>query len=567
MKKSLFSLVLTLVMVVVCSVFAGATSITQYDAQFSVGSDGKTSVTTQIKLSLDGSYTQLIFPIGSGTKGEIAGQNAKTIAIAEGNALSLTSELGYTGDVSFTIYYQVPTAVDNVGTGQVLTLELLPPGYDFSIDQLNFSVALPLTYDTELPEDYALVPVYVGGYYDTIVDNYFDLNQTNSGFSGSSLEPLQDHDTLVVTLDYPAKTYDYYSLAGLPGWMTICLMLLFYLMFIFYWYTNLYTPPVLATPQNRPPKGVGAGDLPMFLFRKQPNLPLEVCHWASKGLLIIHRQGREIALEQVSNMEGRTPKPKVGAFDQLFKHDNICTVNSLVFCKVLGKYPSILRKYWESQTIVLASGGPEFLRQCATAGCVVAMVGSGSLGLAEGNFRWLGLVFCAILGLILPLFIWNFYRNLVLKRYQRVMVAGVALCLFIGAGQLWGGTLSLALAAFLLILSDIAMFRGRKPSPKGQQLNAQAKGFALHLSRVSSQKMEQLFMENDQIYFELLPYAQAAGMGKQLTELLKRVELPPCPWLNIGGKSPKNTKEFYAQFLKILSAMHNANTGVRSRRR
>lgn len=549
MKKPLISLILTVFVLfatAICAVASG--TISTYDTTVHVAENGEAAVSTKIQMTFDQSTTQATFPIGAGKNGTVAGYNADKITITEGNALQVTNEAGFTGSQTFQISYDLMAPVENDGDQQILTLDLLPSGYTYGITDLSYAVTLHQGFET--------VPTYVGGYRDQIVDNYLDLTQTETTFSGTSLEPLLDHDSLVATLILPADFFDFHSASGLPNLASLALVGFLMLIAGFYWYTALlsFTPP--SQHRTLPPESIGAGDFPYFRSMKSPNFTMEILDFATKGILIIHRTGRHtVTLERSTGTAKGLPELKQKALKQLFAKRKLCAVNSREYRSISGKYAGVMGKFWRKSTTSKMAGNPAILRRLSTLACTIAVYGSASVGLSAGNDRHLWLWLYLFIGLILGHFAQYLAKNILQKRWIFTVFSAIAILLLWIIAMEFGGLFTMILALIILILSNYSTISGKRKNSLGEKLTAQSKEYARYLATVTRSELLAELRENGQYFYQIFPYAESIGLGKYLAGQLKNVSLPPCDWFHTDGTPPRTANQFRNQLLIIIAAL------------
>ncbi len=109
------------------------------------------------------------------------------------------------------------------------------------------------------------------------------------------------------------------------------------------------------------------------------------------------------------------------------------------------------------------------------------------------------------------------------------------------------------LAILSIALADYATYTGKRKNSEGCKIVAQSKDYGRYLNTVTRQELLAELKENDQYFYEILPYAEAVGLGKYLENQLKNVSLAPCAWLITQGKPPRTASQFRAQLLQVLS--------------
>ena len=526
-------------------------AITAYDAAWTVDEHGDATAVVQVEMSLPQAVTELDFPVGSGSNASLSGRETKAVDTEEGTVLRLSVPEGLSGAQSFTLTYTIPHAVTDTGEGQKLSLDLIAPGWTLPMAQASFTVTLP----ADLPTD----PVFTGSYYGDDVRDYLTTSVDGAVLTGSATEALRDHDSLTLTLDLPADFVDTQVAHGISPLVTLICVALVALACLFYWYRTLRNGGLNIRLRPMPPDGAGAGDLPMLLTCKAPSLALQVMHWASLGYLAIHINGKgRIVLRKAMDMGTERRNTERAAFRKLFEKEPWCDGESLQFARLSGRYAAAMERWWKRRLFSKTSGSPALLHGGAAIGCGIALLGSASAGLPVSRLRGLLLVLFALAGAVFGWLIQRAVVHAARRQYKNALLCALPMVAVLVFARLWGGLLPAALALLLQLFAALAVLRGGKRSPGGRDMLAQVQGFRRYVQHVSRHQLTMLLRRDGQYLYNLLPFAEAMGLGAELAARLSDQELEPCPWLESQRRPPQTAPGFQAALRETLERMERA---------
>ena len=525
--------------------------ITAYDARWTVDEHGTAAATIQIEMTLPQAVTELDFPIGAGTDGSLSGRETKAVDTDEGTVLRLSVPEGLSGQQSFTLTYTIPHAVADINEGQKLTLDVIAPGWSLPMSQASFTVTMPAAFSAK--------PTFVGGYYGDAVGDYLTTAVEGAVLTGSAAEALRDHDSLTVTLELPADYVDLQSANGISGLVTLILVAVLAAGCVFYWYRTLRNGGLSIRLRPMAPDGAGAGDLPMLLTCRAPSLALQVMHWASLGYLAIHINAKgRIVLRKTMDMGTERRKTERSAFQKLFEKEPWCDGESLRFGRLSGRYADAMERWWKRRLFSKTSGSPAILHALAALGCGVALLGSASAGLPVGRIRGVLLVLFGIAG---TAFGWLIQRAVVQaarRQYKNALLCALPMVAVLVFARLWGGLIPAALALALQLFAGGAALRGGRRSPGGRDNLSQSLGFRRYVQHVSRHQLMLQLRDDNQYFYNLLPFAEAMGLGAELASRLSDLELEPCAWFESQRRPPQTAPGFQAALHETLERMEQA---------
>ena len=525
--------------------------ITRYEAAATVDQYGDAAMTVTVDMTIPTPLTELDFPIGKGSGGAVAGQTVKSVGTDDGTVLRLSSEAGISGERTFVITYTVSRAVAATEEGQKLTLELIAPGWQWPMEQASFSVTMPSAYTA--------APVYVGGYYGDVVQDYMDVQSDGTTFSGTFTEALRDHDSLQATLNLPANYVNLRSANGISGLVTLILVAVLCLGCVFYWYRTLRNPRLSVRLRPLAPDGAGAGDLPMLLTCGKPSLPLQVMQWASLGYLAIHiNHKRRIVLRKTMDVGSERRRQEQAVFGKLFEKDPWCDGESLRFGRLSQRYTDAMTAFWNRRLFSKTSGSPALLHLAAAVTSGIAVLGSASAGLPASRLRGVLLVLFALVGIFCGVV---FQRGLVAavrRQYRPALLCAIAPLAMLVLARILGGLLPVALALLLQVFAALSTLRGGRRSPGGRDSLAQTLGFQRYIRHVSQHQLALLLRDDSQYFYRMLPFAEAMGLGEAFAKRFGEIQLEPCDWYETEQRLPQTAAGFYQEFQATLQRMERA---------
>ncbi len=523
--------------------------INRLEARWVVDDRGGASATVTLDVTFSTAVTEMEFPIGSGRGGSLAGRDTRTVDTDDGRALRLTAEAGLTGQQSFTLTYDLDGVITETETGQLLAFDVLPTGWAYPIEVATFSVTMPAAFTGE--------PAYVGGYYGDTVGDYMTLSQESASFSGTFNESLRDHDSLAVSLVLPAGYVDLHSAGGISSLVTLILVAVLGAACLLYWYLTLRNPRLSVRLRPIAPDGAGAGDLPMLLTGQTPSLALQVMQWASLGYLTVHMGGGSLVLRRTMDMGTERRNLERSAFNKLFGPDGLCDGAGARFGQLAERYAAAATARWRRQLFSKTSGSPTLLHLLAALACGVAALGSASSGLPAGALRGLLLAWCAVAGAALGWISQRAVTAAARRQYRLALVCALPMVVILAAARLWGGLIPAALALLLQVFAAGVTLRGGRRSPGGRDNLAQTLGFRRYIQHVSPHQLTLLLRDDGQYLYNLLPFAEAMGLGRDLAARLGEARMEPCAWLETR-RALQTAPAFRAALREALDRMEAA---------
>ena len=295
---------------------AGSASELQSNAF--VASDGTCRISMEIRLTMDGTETDLRFPLPSSAKDiTLNGSAAKTSRSDSRRWVDLSSAVYGAGNYTLFLQYSLPDLVTSQGkNGLILTLPLLS-GFAYPIDRMDFSITLP-----GAPEEQ---PTFTSTYHAESWDSLMEYTVEGNVISGHFFRGLNDHENLTMTLKvsnsmFPQGIVKRWSLSydDLIQYALILLALVYWLLF-------LRCPLPRRARRLQAPDGMTAGQLGCCLAGLGVDFSMMVLSWARMGYLSVYMDRHDrVLLYKTMDMGNERSEFEVRTFKTLFgKRDKV----------------------------------------------------------------------------------------------------------------------------------------------------------------------------------------------------------------------------------------------------
>ena len=553
-----FSLLLCLVLVICLSIgvsAADSTRATSVNVIATVSSSGNCEVTSAVTIHVDTPPEKLTYPVPLNASNiTLNGSSVITEKTQQARLVNLTKTLGgMSGDFSFTVGYTIRSAVSVLpsdGTDSDLTrvrLEVpLLAGFDYPIDQLQFSI--------NLPGNPSQNPSFVSGYHQTNIEKDLTFSVSGGNIAGRSWTALKDHETLTMYLDateemFPQSHVDLPDAEDVTTLIKVCAVaaLLFWLLFLRNWLPIRDYPAVA-------PEGFGAGQLGTVLAMEGANLNLMVFSWAQLGYvhLRMDRRGR-VSVEKRMEMGNERTAFERKCFTHLFSRRNRVDTGAPAYQRL-------------QQTVRLQKSAPQLFRGHGSL-CVkifrvmISLAGlfTGTcFGIALGNlldFGWVLVILLSAAGLVSSWYISFWPRGVFLHYRFQLWIAAIACLLWLALGMAINH-LSLALLAvgIPIVGGFLAVFGGRR-TEDGRIAMGQTLRLRSYLKRLSKAQAQQLCRDNPEVFFDLAPFAIALGCSGTFARRFGKSRMPVCPYVLVGDSRGLTARQWNQRLTQMLGIM------------
>ena len=560
--KRLLRTLLVLLVTVLCTaaVYAADASVTKMDFVCEVDRHGNYDATITAEINFTSASDEIIFPLG---------ENVKRISLSGGrytkknidgiDCVVLKNSEEYIGLRTFVISYKKHHAV-TLGENRMQTLcvELLSPLWEWPTEQLQFAVTLPREFYSE--------PTYLSGYYADAIAVEDTVDGTM--ISGSVPGGLMDRESLVMNLKLPARFFSLQNQQGGANTLSLILMGLLLLLGIFYWYRTLRNPPVKQSSRKLSPDGLSAWEFPYVASGGKLHIALLAAEWGSLGYLRIRldRYGRvNLAARMPMGSERRAYEQK--AFRALFRRDSVCYGDTQRSRRIGERAGREAKAYWDRRIFSRRSGNPALVTLLCAVIFGLHWFRAADFLLPGWSLRLVLLIPILVLGVLAG---WLLQRS-VQALYRHEDTDHAMLILILAATVLlaqFGGGWAMALAALLVVLlGALATCSGGLRTEAGMELSAQIRAFRRYLRSSNPHHLQLMLHQDGQYFYDILPYAEAMGMGRRFARSFANIPMEPCAWLTGEHVHYRTALEFYDYYRAVMRKMQGKSGRVHIKER
>lgn len=494
-----------------------------------VNADGDCLVSMTVNLRIEASDDGLTFPLPYNAS-DIT-MNGSSVATSRVNDRTLVAvgrlTGGMTGEFPVRFDFKLPGAVSLAASEQllekkqlVLTLPMLC-GFDYPVEFLSFIVTLPDTVDSK--------PAFNSKYLQNGFESNLELVVNGNMITGTSVNAMNDHEEVVMTLQVPNEMFpsvSTYRRTGNPELipMGVCAGLA-----LLYWILFLRTLPPPRQRTAIPPEGICAGELGCRVTMTGGDLTMMVLSWAQMGYLLIHLDGNgRVLLHKRMDMGNERSLFEVRVFQTLFSGHRVVDCSRAPYAKLLRKTASMVPG--EKTMCKPRSGSRKVFRLLLCIGQVFCGV---CVAMNMTSITILQIMFSLIFGILSALSAWAIQEFAFVIRARHRIKAWIALGLcgvwtllgLIG-GQPW---IPLGAVTVQLLSGYLAAYGGMRT-----ELNRSEAGEILGLRRylrtIPRPEAARLLKADPEYFFRMAPYAIALGVGKPFAAAFGRRKLEQCPY-------------------------------------
>ncbi len=549
--KRLFRLLWILVVILCCAatVCAAEPVIEQMNVRCDVDKHGDYVMTVTADVRFTEPSGDVILPIGTDArKISVSGYEISRKKIDGNTWVTLKDSAGLNGLQTFVISYEKLRAVTpEEDKTQTLDVELLCPLWDWSVKKMAFAV--------NMPEKFEVEPIFSSGYYaeQIAVDSRID----GATIQGTVRESLLDRESVDLTLQLPKR---YFRLQNIPGGEDFAVQMFMLLLTVLggvYWFCTLRNPRVKRTERDLTPEGILAWEFPYVSKGGGSDLPLLLSEWGSLGYisLAISQSGRIRAYSRIP-MAGERKPYEVRIYRALFRREDVCFVDTARFHRMGEKAEKACRSFWNSQLFTKKSGNPNLMQLLASLTFGLSWFRALDWILPAWTWRLFLMIPTLVVGVLAGWFLQSILKNMI--RSMPMKYGWLCLPILIATGllaQLGGGWVIGLAALTFVVLTALGTFRGGKRTADGLERIAQIWAFKRYIRQVDVHHLQLMLREDGQYFYDLLPYAEALGMGKRFAERFGTMQLEPCVWLDYPGQKRCTAIEFYEIYCDVLRQM------------
>ena len=541
--------VVLLICLLTCTVSA-ETNASKVNVYATVSSDGSCQVTVTALLHLEQPMSELYFPLPREAEGvTLNGARVSTTRTANARQVDLSGIAGnMVGDFSVTMTYVLRDLVA-YNENEILQLQLpLLSGFAYPVAQLEYSVTMP----GELRSK----PAFSSGYHHSSIEK--DLTSQVSGpvISGMSNKGLKDHETLTMTVTVTEEMFPQtrielpdFNLTNTLMWIALALAAVYWLIFL-----RCRVPHRMTTTSA--PEGFGAGQMGAVLHMQGADLTLMIFSWAQLGYLYMGRgRNGHILLRKQMDMGNERSSFEQKCFSNLFGRRDVVDTSELRYVEMWEKTAKMGANI---QSLVHPKSGSKKIFRLLAA--LIGLFGGAGVGIAIGTgaaVQWLWVVLFAIAGFLVSWQIQRWAEGLLLLNKKPLWVS-LALCTVWLVLSALAGVFSIG---FWMIVSQLlaglfSAFGGRR-TEAGMQTCSQVLGLRRYLRKVSREDLQRICQSNPEYFYTMVPYALALGVDKHFAKRFGKLQLPECPYMDLGTDVRMTAAGWSERFRKVSDMMND----------
>lgn len=517
------------------------------DMYCTVNSDGDCLVSMTVNLRMEASDEGLTFPLPySATNIRLNNSSVSTSRVGDKILVALNQAVGgLTGEFPLRFDYTLPKAVGVTENRQLqLSLPMLC-GFDYPVESLSFIITLPDNIETK--------PTFTSTYQQNGFESNLELVTTGNMITGSSVNTLNDHEAVTMTMSVSKDMFPSVSTYQRTGNPEIIPMAVLAGLALVYWLLFLRTLPPQHQRTTVPPEGISAGELGCRVTMSGGDLSMMVMSWAQMGYLLIRPDGGRVLLYKQMDMGNERSLFEVRVFQSLFGDRRMVDCSRAAYAKLCAKTAAMVPG--EKTMCRPRSGSRKIFRWllCASqafCGMCIAM--------NMTSIPVLQIMFSLIFGVLSAISAWEIqeFAMHILFRFRSKAWFSLALCLFwvllgLIAGQPWVPLVSVLVQ---LLMGYLAAYGGmrteRNRSEAGEILSIRR-----FLRRIPRPEAARLIKLDPDYFFRMAPYAIALGVGKPFAAAFGRRKLDQCPYFITKGQNSRTAEEWMRLMTQTVALM------------
>ena len=458
-----------------------------------------------------------------------------------------------TGEFPIRFDYIIPKAVGAVSSTlgaalQLSKLQLTLPmlcGFDYPVELFSFVITMPDTVDS--------VPTFTSTYQQVGFASNLQLATNGNMITGTSINALNDHESVTMTLLVPREMFPSVSTYQRTGNPELIPMGIFLGLALIYWLLFLRTLPPLRQRTTVPPEGICAGELGCRLTMAGGDLTMMVLSWAQMGYLMIQPNGTRIILRKQMEMGNERSLFEIRVFQTLFHNRNVVNCSSPGYAKMCKKTAGMIPG--EKTMCRPKSGSRKIFRWLLCGSQVFCGV---CVAMNMTSITVLQILFSLIFGVLGAVSAWqlhefamHLYSRTTLYRWIALGIAVFWLLLGLIAGQPW---IPLGSVVVQLLMGFLAAFGGMRT-----ELNRSEAGELVSVRRflrsIPRPEAARLLKSDPEYFYRMAPYAIALGVGKPFAAAFGRRPLEPCPYLAVRNNEGRTAAEWMRLLTQTVDLM------------
>ena len=542
MKRRFCAFIICCMILLSCTIPAYADSSATYVKNITtVTSDASCQVTLQVNIRMESMEDNVTFPLPLGAK-DVKVNNSSARATKENGALQvdISNIVGDSvGDHSIKFDFRLENVVTFQDDKYILELPLLC-GFEYTVESMEFTITLP--------GDITYQPSFSGGYRQTTVESIMTIVVQDNMISGSVNAPLDDQETLTMTLQVPEHMFPSVSTFKRTGNPEIIPMVILGVLAIVYWLIFLRNLPLIRTRRTTAPEGVSAGELGCRLTLAGADLTMMVFHWAQMGYLLIHldENGRVI-LHKRMDMGNERSLFEVKTFRSLFGKRRVVDGTGYQYAQLARK---LSRQIPGEKAMI--SGRAIHAKIFRLIGCSVNLFGGICLAMNMTGNQVLQIFFSVIFAAFGVFSAWHIQGGMYklhIRGRQQLMLGMILGPIWLILGIIAGQFLIALIPLLVQILFGLMAAFGGRRTDLGRVNASQILGLRQHLLKVDKEELHRLRKNDPEYFFNMAPFALTMGVEKKFSGKFGRKKLPPCPYL-ISSRNNRMDALHWAQTMK-----------------
>lgn len=527
--------------VLVLPVSAESTA-SKVDTIVTVTSDGDCLVSTTVRLRLEAPVDSLSYPVPvNATDVTINGGMARTTKTESAVEVDVSRIVGdMAGEMTFAVNYNIPGAVKAVKGEKgerYLQLELpLLSSFELPVDGLSFIITMP--------DNIKYYPTFSSIYQQTGIDASLDYRVDKNMLTGASVQQLNDHEAILMTMVVPQEMFPNVSTYIREGNPEVVPMLVCAGLALLYWIFFLRTWPLIRRRTVTPPEGVTAGEMGCHLTLAGGDLTMMVFNWAQLGYILIHREGGRVMLHKRMDMGNERSPFEIKCYRMLFGSRRSVDATSYQYAKLSRKVFAMIPG--ERNLCRPNSGNTKLFRAL---GCGIQMICGVCIAMNMTDVGILQTLLSIILVVLGAVSAWQIHEiayRTHLRGKTRVYIGLVSFLIWIVLGFLCGQwVIPLCSALGQFAIGYLAAYGGRR-TDVGRLDAGHILGLRSYLKRIPKEDIQRLMKTDPDYFFNMAPFALSLGVIHPFARKFGSIKLEQCPYL-ISRVQGRHTAEEWAE--------------------
>ena len=551
MKRRIAALLFCCALILGCALPAFAANSASYvDSIATMTSDGNCQVTLQVVIHLDSPVEKLTFPLPLGAKDISVNGTSAQAAKADGALQVDVSHIvgGFAGDFTLRFDYKIENVVTYAEKKLTLELPILC-GFAYPVEGLSFAISFPTDVETR--------PYFTGGYRQSTMENIMTIAVSGNLISGSINEPLDDQETITMTMEVTETMFPLVSTYERTGNPEVIPMLIIGAVALLYWLLTLRNFPFFYTRRPTPPEGVSAGELGCRLTFAGADLTMMVFHWAQLGYILIQLDGNRVWLHKRMDMGNERSLFEIKTFKALFGSRRVVDGTGMAYARLCQK---VARQIPGEKAMCAKKSGN--IKVFLFLNCVIQVFAGVCLAMNMSNQPLVQVILSVLFGALGLLTAWKVQSGMYRIHLRGKMPLYLALAVsvvWLAVGIFSGAFLVALLSLLVQYIAGLAAAYGGSRSVMGKQNTEQILGLRYFLKSVGAEELELLRKNDPEYYFNMIPFAMALGVDQPFSMRQGKKKLPPCPYL-VTNKNLRCSAEGWNRVLRqaadALDARH-----------